>query len=299
MELKLQKYVGSILGHAIGDSLGMATESMTRQDINKKFGVLKEHQAGNLTSGSYTDDTQQSMILIESLLENNGLDTKKYMGQLIKDTDPGRGIGPTLYKFLIASMAANEPQLDMLKPIYPSNGLAMKVNPVSLFYHNQPRKINSVVKELSNLTHRHEGSLAGAIAIAQSIDYVLNNDNLTFSKDDFLSHVVEQTAIYDLKMAKIIKSSEIFEDMYANSYSTVPNAILTFANGPCDFENGIIQLVNSGGDTDTKAAMYGAISGAFNGVDAIPKRWIEGLENGKKGKDYLVDLAHKLFNPQN
>ncbi len=66
-------------------------------------------------------------------------------------------------------------------------------------------------------------------------------------------------------------------------------------NAPSDFQGGMISLVNSGGDTDTKAAMFGAISGAFNGIEAIPKRWKDGLENGREGKDYILGLADRLY----
>ena len=45
---------------------------------------------------------------------------------------------------------------------------------------------------------------------------------------------------------------------------------------------------------DTIAAMAGAISGAFLGVEAIPENLIECLESGPQGKDYLFELAEKI-----
>jgi ADP-ribosylglycohydrolase len=50
-----------------------------------------------------------------------------------------------------------------------------------------------------------------------------------------------------------------------------------------------------GGDTDTIAAMSGALCGALVGESALPTRWVERLENGPKGADYLRALADATF----
>ena len=39
------------------------------------------------------------------------------------------------------------------------------------------------------------------------------------------------------------------------------------------------EVVNLGGDTDTAGAILGAMAGAYYGVDAIPQRWLDGLQN--------------------
>lgn len=48
-----------------------------------------------------------------------------------------------------------------------------------------------------------------------------------------------------------------------------------------------------GGDTDTTAAMVGAIMGALHG-EAWCADWASGLENGEHGRDYALDLAGRL-----
>lgn len=40
------------------------------------------------------------------------------------------------------------------------------------------------------------------------------------------------------------------------------------------FEEGVIDTVRSGGDTDTNAAIAGALLGAVHGRDAVPKQWL-------------------------
>ena len=57
-----------------------------------------------------------------------------------------------------------------------------------------------------------------------------------------------------------------------------------------------MRTIAMGGDTDTAAAMVGAILGALHGDGWIPREWLEGPENGARarGRDYAVDLVHQL-----
>lgn len=45
------------------------------------------------------------------------------------------------------------------------------------------------------------------------------------------------------------------------------------------FEDALIEIVNLGGDADTAGAILGAMAGALHGVDAIPERWLDRLQN--------------------
>lgn len=57
------------------------------------------------------------------------------------------------------------------------------------------------------------------------------------------------------------------------------------------FGDGMIKVIQLGGDTDTNAACYGQLAGAYYGYKAIPKEWRDGIMSG----DELVALADKLF----
>jgi ADP-ribosylglycohydrolase len=46
-----------------------------------------------------------------------------------------------------------------------------------------------------------------------------------------------------------------------------------------DWADGILAVVNLGGDSDTAGAVYGALAGAFLGFDAIPTEWVQGMQN--------------------
>ena len=59
------------------------------------------------------------------------------------------------------------------------------------------------------------------------------------------------------------------------------------------FEEAVTEVVNLGGDADTAGAILGAMAGAYYGVDAIPQRWLDGLQN-REGIDVrAIALAQR------
>jgi poly(ADP-ribose) glycohydrolase ARH3 len=71
---------------------------------------------------------------------------------------------------------------------------------------------------------------------------------------------------------------------------SVPTAIHCFLRHPESYPETVTYAISLGGDTDTIAAMAGAISGAYLGIEAIPFHWRVKLEN----KDYIETLAEDL-----
>jgi poly(ADP-ribose) glycohydrolase ARH3 len=76
---------------------------------------------------------------------------------------------------------------------------------------------------------------------------------------------------------------------------SVPTAIASFALAPESYEAAVSQVIFLGGDTDTLAAMAGALSGAYLGAARLPQRLVGLLESSPKGRAYLIDLAEGLF----
>src|SRR5207253_8208020 len=74
---------------------------------------------------------------------------------------------------------------------------------------------------------------------------------------------------------------------------SVPTAIASFALTPESFEATISNVIFLGGDTDTLAAMAGALSGAYLGAGRLPGRLVGLLESSPKGREYIRQLAGK------
>jgi poly(ADP-ribose) glycohydrolase ARH3 len=78
-----------------------------------------------------------------------------------------------------------------------------------------------------------------------------------------------------------------------SALGAVPPALASFLMSD-DFEAVVMTAVNAGGDTDTIGAMAGALAGAYYGYSSIPAAWLDPLENGAKGRDYVAALAEEL-----
>ncbi len=59
------------------------------------------------------------------------------------------------------------------------------------------------------------------------------------------------------------------------------------------FEEAMVEIVNLGGDADTAGAILGALAGAHHGVDEIPRRWLDGLQNREGIEKRAIALAHR------
>jgi hypothetical protein len=75
---------------------------------------------------------------------------------------------------------------------------------------------------------------------------------------------------------------------------TVPVSLYCWLRWPGDFRAGASAAVRAGGDTDTVAAIVGALIGATNGPDAIPADWLDGLAEWPRSVSWMRRLAAEL-----
>jgi poly(ADP-ribose) glycohydrolase ARH3 len=302
-ELVRKKYLGSLLGAALGDAIGASWEGHQiagRREI--------ELIAKIPCCLRYTDDTHMTIGIAESLVECRGFDGKHMTERFIENyfKEPWRGYGPgppRVFGLIKNGMAWGE----AAGHIYPGgsfgNGAAMRVAPVGLFFWNQSARLREVAYLQSRITHSHvlgmEGAALQAMAVALA---VAANPDTPLGSQSFLSNLMN-FATEDVYRAKIAKSSSIMDRSDdrqevvrelghgIEAFNSVPTSIFAFLTHSQDFSSTIIYAVSLGGDTDTIASMAGAISGAYLGVDAIPPQWRAQLEN----RDYILDLANRLW----
>ena len=79
---------------------------------------------------------------------------------------------------------------------------------------------------------------------------------------------------------------------------TVPTALYCWAQAK-DFRQSVTSAIRLGGDTDTVAAIAGAVSGANLGVEQLPQSWIESLAEWPRDVGWLKQLAEHLDQQKN
>ena len=86
----LDRFRGCLYGVAVGDALGMPTEGYTAEEIRSKFGIVRDmmpapegHFHTGLLAGRFTDDTEETLMLAESLIEASGFSATNFAEKLI------------------------------------------------------------------------------------------------------------------------------------------------------------------------------------------------------------------------
>ncbi|MBE0522092.1 MAG: ADP-ribosylglycohydrolase family protein [Candidatus Methanoperedenaceae archaeon] len=307
-EILKSKYLGCMLGAAIGDALGKQNEGLKRHDILKRdyvtdYGKSPQGCPGeHLKPGEYTDDTEQMLLLAMSLVECNGFNSDYFAKRLARwgeDTmkDPLRKnlIGPSssaAIKKLNSGAGWREAGSDI-----PSCGSAMRVAPIGLFYD----ALDEVEEKaaLSSLpTHKSNAAIAGAVAVAVAVRCAVSGMDC----NGIINEASIRASKYDIDIGEKIGSSYMKRDSepddafgwLGTSYlvnETVPSAFYCFSRHSGNPEKAITEAVNAGGDTDSIACITGALSGAVHGALALPDRWVRGLLN----RETVERVAEMVF----
>ncbi len=292
------KFVGCLVGSAVGDALGRSLEDLW----------ISESRIGEGFSGRWTDDTHMMIGVAESLIENEGFDGSHMAETFIHnyEREPWRGYAygpPRVFKWIRSGVAWNKAAKRLFDGAGSyGNGAAMRVAPVGILYHDDPERLRSVTYGQSQITHAHvlgkEGSALQAYAVALAVNADPSSE---FETSAFLGELKESTRseVYKRKLGAVEKLltekdklrvvSELGNGIEAQN--SIPTAIYSFLCNPKSFEESLLYTISLGGDTDTIGAMTGAISGAYNGVEVVPELWRARLERIA----YIEELAEKLW----
>ena len=298
-----KKFLGSLLGVAIGDAIGASWEGHR---------MVARHEIERATSISYplhyTDDTHMTIGVAESLVECGGFDGEHMARRFIDNylEEPWRGYGPgppRVFELIRSGEAWDKAATHLYRGGSFGNGSAMRVAPVGLLFWNDHAKLKEVAYQSSLITHSHilgmEGAalqaMAVALAVGESPDKPLDIQSFTARLFDFATEDAYRAKInrFDTLLENPDDRKKVVDQLGRGieAFNSIPTAIFAFLSHPQDFTATVIYAVSLGGDTDTIAAMAGAISGAYLGIDALPSRWQEQLEN----RDYILELADRLW----
>lgn len=304
--------IATLVGCAIGDALGNPFEMRSANSpmLQEWDGLFK---AGGTfwkgKAGQYTDDTLMSMALSASLIEKTGFDpedaAKKYLAWY--ESGNTRGIGNTTAAACVnLKMGATWQESGLLKSFdgQPAggNGTAMRASPIGLYYRNDLGKLISAAIEDASITHNSHEPKMGSVAVALATAMLANK---THSQVEVLEEVIEVLAESEVK-SKLELVSELLElqvdaetalaSIGVSGYvpETVGAAFYCLV-ATSTFKDAVVMAVKAGGDTDTTAAIVGALAGTYYGLEAIPSEYKDNVENFQ----LLQDLTDELVNQEN
>lgn len=166
------RLAGAALGAMCGDALGMPVEGWSAAQIDSRFGRLDRMLPGRLPAGSYTDDSQMMIAILQTLAQQGSLDPAYLAGRFLALYDPGRGYGGRIHG-LMRRLAAGE-AWDRVATDSWGNGGAMRVGVLGVFYaHDEQACLNATLAQC-RLAHTHPQGLAGAAAQALAVRRAAN-----------------------------------------------------------------------------------------------------------------------------
>ena len=321
------RFVGSILGTFIGDALGMPVDGMPPGAIVHRHGLVLDLLPARLGAGTYTDDTEMTLALAESLVCVRGFDGPDLANRFVTRFDSRRGYGRgtrEALRLLRDGTAWNEAAAGVFGHGSFGNGSAARVAPVGLLYHDDLDQVAAIARQTSSVTHAHPLGRAGAAVQAMGVALALRwglqgEDSLDpglflaaissrlEDKEGLFGECLDKVRLMLDRHpgltpeASLDERLELAEDVSAvlghdsRTFQSVPAALYAFLSSRGSVEWALATAVSLGGDTDTIAAMTGAMAGAHLGEEALPARWREGLEEGARGATYAAGLAEDLF----
>jgi len=269
---QINRAQGCLLGQVAGDSLGSLVEFQTPEQIYKTYpnGVrlLADGGTFNTIAGQPTDDSEMAILLARSLIRERGFKQSAVRNAYVYwlDSKPF-DCGLTIMQGLTGA-----PNSDSQ-----ANGAMMRISPLGIYGANfNQEQVELWAKEDARLTHPHEICVQANALFTGAISLAVRTG---IGASDLYAHIVKRAKELHVNtklMDIIIEAEQYCPADYVHQEGWVfiafQNALYQLNKGRT-FEDALINTVKRGGDTDTNAAICGALLGAVYGVDAVPQQW--------------------------
>lgn len=291
MEERRSRAQGMLLGLACGDALGRPVEFQSPARIEREHGRVTEMLANGThgqPAGTITDDTEMALCIARSLVERGTFDPEDIAARFVD----WKVSGP----FDIGIMTANALQRidrgeswDEAGPneweasqegSNAGNGSLMRCAPYAITYWDDPEELVRASRQSSAITHADprcqwsctlfNRTLANLLkGVDQPLETAVADleSNLPDDVREAIDPVVE-CLHGDRSDVQLANSGYVVTTLQAGLYHGL---IADTA------KEAIVDAVMLGGDTDTIAAVTGAVAGARFGVGALPETWLETL----------------------
>jgi ADP-ribosyl-[dinitrogen reductase] hydrolase len=302
----MSKAIGSLLGTAVGDAIGLPYEGLSRRRGLKLLGKPTKHRL-LFGKGMVSDDTEHTCMVAQALIESGG-DPEKFERSLswrmrIWLLGMPAGIGFTTLRSIIKLWCGVPPQHSGV--FSAGNGPAMRSAILGTVAEGDC--LRELVRRSARMTHSDPKAEAGAFAVAFATSLVCKTPNL--SGEQYLAALqleLDEPELLGL-LRRVVDSVAAGEGTIAFAtrmfgtwgvsgyvYQTVPVAIHAWLSYPQDFRGAIEVTVACGGDTDSVAAIVGGIVGAAVGADGIPSSWLGGVIEWPRSLDWMRRLGRQL-----
>jgi ADP-ribosylglycohydrolase/fructose-1,6-bisphosphatase/inositol monophosphatase family enzyme len=265
-EARFARAAGCLLGQVIGDSLGSRVEFKTAAEIARLFpGGVRELGDGGVyhtMAGQPTDDSEMALALSRTIISNQGY-SKNHVLDAYRAWLQTRPIdvGATTERGLLG-LHTTESE---------SNGSLMRVSPVGVWAAGDPGRAAATARVDSALTHPNAVCVEACAGFAAAVAAGVGGGTREAMLQAALAHS-GGAARAAIEAGAKGEAPANYEKKAGWVLIALQNAFRCLMHE--EFEAALFGTVAHGGDTDTNAAIAGALLGAAHGREAIPSRWI-------------------------
>lgn len=279
---------GCLLGQLAGDALGGIVEFASSEQIKRQYlsGVRELVDGGhwNTLAGQPTDDSELALILARSLVHEGRFDLPSIAQAYVawyksRPFDMGSTTRQSLGKAAATRTNKDVSQVasEAASTTSQANGALMRISPLALFGYRRPSsELIEWARLDARLTHAHPVCQDASAAFVLAIQIALSRsaspvEVFELSLRQAKQQKLDSDVIATLEAAKHGKPIDYLEHMGWVRIA-LQNAFYQLLYSE-SLESSIVDTIMQGGDTDTNAAIAGALLGAVHGLSAVPMQW--------------------------
>jgi ADP-ribosyl-[dinitrogen reductase] hydrolase len=296
------RVVGSALGLALGDALGAPFEFLRARNVPDPIPALERPWLSE-PPGSTTDDTAMARNLMRSLAAQQRFDPDDLLERHLEwfrsdPPDVGTLTGRVLRRIAAgedAATAAQEIWNERGPEVSAGNGSVMYCAPLGLAYANRSDELGHLAPDLSAITHVDGRCTTAVLAVTLGVAALVRGEPASDAARAALTAVEDLEGGEELEfLVEAVGGSRAIDGPDQGFCLFTAGAAFQALVRRGDVETELRRVVSLGGDTDTNAAVSGALLGARDGANGLPAPWLERLRDAeaiRADAEALVPLA--------
>lgn len=303
--------LGCILGTAVGDAIGLPREGLSARRAERMFGASPLSHRFLLGRGMCSDDTEHTVMLGLALLASEGepqrfaVEFARRLRWWFARIPAGIGLGTA--QACLRLWLGVRPDRSGVKSA--GNGSAMRSAILGLIARDE-QHVKQLVQASTAVTHTDPRAHEGAIVVANLSRWVCVEERERAPLDDVLTEGVQDGQLRNnLLLAMQAAQEGVTPQEFAKQLGqpkgisgfvnhTVPAAVYCWLAHRGSFRDAVEAAVGLGGDSDTVAAITGALTGTELGAFAIPEDWLDNLREWPCSVQWMTRLAEALAQQQ-
>lgn len=287
------RLAGCLYGYAIGNALGLGTEFMSREEISIRYShgmhdysdIIRDSHRAQWKRGSFTNDTEQILLLTDSILDCGAPDYIDYASRLKK---------------WFEKASATEIDYEM-RWILSSDDFTSHPHEVAEYVHSEQnvpiatnehlgralilglwggKDMEQNVIDNCNLTHHDTLSHATSLIIAHMANELLwHRREASYEQLWGIGHRIDPKVIPFLETARDGR----LEDLDLDNETTLMSTLKTMSAALWglwhykDPMEALDRIIHEGGDADTNGALTLGLLGLKYGINRLPADKIRNL----------------------